>query len=776
MEENLQEKTSKGVDQSNDSMDWENANQFEFLSDIGSYFVDRTHTVDHLDQRFDVFENTSLILHSPGGEDSPDRASPLIPYKASDAQVYGPRFCKIYSEFNKFLNDSIDPRRHLMSLCIDYISPFCKWARSSDTQMEWIKDLLLSHESLRVEVRNGIVMVLIYTFASIKATIITSADMFSTLQDNDAGLGIANKFSLKIYNDPFFYLSFLKFIVSGLIDAGICPSNERLSLSKKSRVEKSEKGDESEAFNRIRTRLIGLLDSDDNKTARIVVENINQLWLQGGKVIRNRKFVSALPLLTIDRTIPSFTGIRTRDEDAVIIRQIADVVELEIGANSNNNNNTLAGLNASTARSFSSQSSTAISESNRVTETVLDTDTFPDNLTCFSDQISTASLSTHIPFRQSAIVQSEVVNDITGDSSSQTPIPLIDSYKRPLHALRFDRIAPKEWTLTNTQIYNIETFIEIFKSEKSNVGNNIFFVNETRIPLNINESSLFANITSTCADSVSLEDELRHRRCLITNWQMSSEIDVCQFKDFALLWQNNRNVNSLASLWSGEDAILSECDLTTEHSSLKKRQRLDNEGSAEEQLDDVNCQPQDRSPITNGIIIYERIVMIGIVVRQTSQTSLNNDIWCNVYPNELMENHNISFNQFLINKFPQLNKILKPATEILDISKTNTTPAANENISAKYFSHRKRTSKSVADANSWNVECEFQESCTAPKNATHENGNRDCDFFDGVFQKPPPLVEISNYRDIGMLSESCSVISEKLDSRAQFHDFILCCE
>lgn len=58
--------------------------------------------------------------------------------------------------------------------------------------------LTIENDYLRPEVRNGIVMVIVYTFASIKATLAEGLDMFITLQDNESGLGIANRFSLKV--------------------------------------------------------------------------------------------------------------------------------------------------------------------------------------------------------------------------------------------------------------------------------------------------------------------------------------------------------------------------------------------------------------------------------------------------------------------------------------------------------------------------------------------------------------------------------------------------
>ena len=55
--------------------------------------------------------------------------------------------------------------------------------------------------------------------------------MFGTLQSNETGLGIVNKTSLKIYNDPFYYFAFIKACISGLIDAGVIVENERQSTT-----------------------------------------------------------------------------------------------------------------------------------------------------------------------------------------------------------------------------------------------------------------------------------------------------------------------------------------------------------------------------------------------------------------------------------------------------------------------------------------------------------------------------------------------------------------
>jgi hypothetical protein len=203
--------------------------------------------------------------------------------KVSDAQVYGPRFCVLYETYCHKNHITMDIRRHLMSLCLENLVPFVKWARENDTQIQWIQNTLLENDYLRPEVRNGVVIVLVYTFASIKASLDPNLDMFITLQDNDQGLGIANKFSLKIYNDPFFYLTFLKTTISALIDAGVLPDNERQNQPKRNKIAYQNR-EELQAFQRIQRMIVEALDSGNVVGAKALVSDVATFWQQRGKV------------------------------------------------------------------------------------------------------------------------------------------------------------------------------------------------------------------------------------------------------------------------------------------------------------------------------------------------------------------------------------------------------------------------------------------------------------------------------------------------------------
>ena len=183
--------------------------------------------------------------------------------KVSDAVTYGPRFCHIFNEFSATIPVPVNTDRHLMSLCLDYLIPFCQWSRKSDAQVNSIHTTLLNNDYLRPEVRNGIVVVLMYTFAAVKAIKDPTHDMFHTMQDADTGLAIVNKFSLKIYNDPLQYLSFLKTCISALIDAGTIPDNERVNQPKRGKVAVENK-EEIDAFEQIKSMLVALLDAGNN--------------------------------------------------------------------------------------------------------------------------------------------------------------------------------------------------------------------------------------------------------------------------------------------------------------------------------------------------------------------------------------------------------------------------------------------------------------------------------------------------------------------------------
>ncbi len=142
-------------------------------------------------------------------------------------KCFEPKFTQLFAKYSECVKQTVHTSSHLMSVCLENLIPFCCWARENNARVLWIKEVLEDNLDLRPEVRNGLSMILIYTLATAKSAGNKDMDMFTTLQDADNGLGIVNKTSLKIYNDPFSFFMFLKSCMSGLIDAGKIPENER---------------------------------------------------------------------------------------------------------------------------------------------------------------------------------------------------------------------------------------------------------------------------------------------------------------------------------------------------------------------------------------------------------------------------------------------------------------------------------------------------------------------------------------------------------------------
>ncbi|RYG63680.1 hypothetical protein EON64_15425, partial [archaeon] len=110
------------------------------------------------------------------------------------------------------------------------------------------------------------------------------------------GLGIVNKTSLKIYNDPFSFFALLKSCLSGLIDAGQVPENERHNQPKKTKRSAQNK-DELKAFADCVAMLVDMMDRGDQARARQGVQEVCAAWHSRQKSVRSSRFVIALGVL-----------------------------------------------------------------------------------------------------------------------------------------------------------------------------------------------------------------------------------------------------------------------------------------------------------------------------------------------------------------------------------------------------------------------------------------------------------------------------------------------
>jgi hypothetical protein len=181
---------------------------------------------DHLQHLQQAFPQQQLGLTSANG----NTTNPAVLFGIKKnviptiTTIYEPKFFEIYQaylthqhQFEPDVNNLHPGQQHLVTLCLNNLLCFSNWARDSTTG-NWIRATLFENPDMRPEVRNGLAMILVYTFSAAKAadlrnlnpTSNATIDMFTVLMKTDSGMGIVNKTSLKIYSDPFGYFNFLK--------------------------------------------------------------------------------------------------------------------------------------------------------------------------------------------------------------------------------------------------------------------------------------------------------------------------------------------------------------------------------------------------------------------------------------------------------------------------------------------------------------------------------------------------------------------------------------
>ena len=184
-------------------------------SNYSNYPIDSYHSSHHPaptppPQQQQVYHN----LHSNGHHHHHHASEDILNFEKIFFIIYQ----HYISELS--LTHSINLSENMLSLCLNNLLPFCCWARKDSLKSECLHKLLLDNADLRPEVRNGIALIIIYVFASAKEHLETTdhpLDMFGVLQDTYRGLGIVHKTSLRIYNDPLNYFSFIKVTITPLL-------------------------------------------------------------------------------------------------------------------------------------------------------------------------------------------------------------------------------------------------------------------------------------------------------------------------------------------------------------------------------------------------------------------------------------------------------------------------------------------------------------------------------------------------------------------------------
>lgn len=177
--------------------------------DISNWHLPMEKLSPRSQQRMHFFPHEAQFIEPYPHQEEHPHAAP------ADGLGFEPRFHAVFLQYvQHHPGIMIDPSQPLLRMCLDNLIPFCCWTRDNPTTSAWVRNALFESVDLRPEVRNGIALVLIYTFSAAKAAVKTNnMSMFSILQDPEDGFGIVNKTSLKVYNDPYNCFAFIKVLL-----------------------------------------------------------------------------------------------------------------------------------------------------------------------------------------------------------------------------------------------------------------------------------------------------------------------------------------------------------------------------------------------------------------------------------------------------------------------------------------------------------------------------------------------------------------------------------
>lgn len=242
-----------------------------------------------------------------------------------DDQTFKTRFLHIYNAYvEQACPEGVGSGSHLLVTCLEQMICFCTWARSTNQTQTWIFSTLLHSADLRPELRNGLAMILMYTFAAAKADALKNgSDMFTVVMDADYGLGIIHKTSLRVYNDPYFFFNFLKMTMTGLIECGALKENERISQSNpKTRRKHYEVESECLAFEEMK-QMVAQLAKENLTSLKSKVEDIVTAWQQkkAKSTAPPSKFATAVALLKMGYMAVHIPGVPLVSQGNMVMMQ-----------------------------------------------------------------------------------------------------------------------------------------------------------------------------------------------------------------------------------------------------------------------------------------------------------------------------------------------------------------------------------------------------------------------------------------------------------------------
>ena len=250
----------------------------------------------------------SIVPLVPSASAPPMSAPSSTMEEADRTAFFEQKFSQLYSAYihenpSLFIDPEAWLTRHFFCLCLDHVVPFSKWLRQSVAHLLWVQTTLQHHFELRPEFRNGLIMIFIHTFATMKAIHVNRSNgkqlknpslnenMVTILQSATKGLNISFQTIFKVAYDRSSQLTILKNVVLELIELNVIPKyvQRREKEGKKNNAEFKKKVElELLAFKHLQIIMKeNLEEKEESKNFLQTIQNVCNYWAMHSKVSTN---------------------------------------------------------------------------------------------------------------------------------------------------------------------------------------------------------------------------------------------------------------------------------------------------------------------------------------------------------------------------------------------------------------------------------------------------------------------------------------------------------
>jgi hypothetical protein len=325
--------------------------------------------------------------------------------------------------------------------------------------------------------------------------------------------------------------------------------------------------------------------------------------------------------------------------------------------------------------------------------------------------------------------------------------------KNPLKVLKFEKIAMNQWDIIETKIFELDLFLVFMQNLSEDYSTDIviyllddFFLFENYDSNNnINYNLFNNNNNNNNIDNkneknnnllTNLYENFRKKKSFVTSW---SFLEQSQFKIFILNWyeinlnlnlnKNEHNLN-INTIHNNDGNITNNENNNNNKNKISLLTYWNNLNSVFNNNNNNNSINKENNFENRGVIAFEIIKKIGIIIRKNEKLFLNEDIWCYLYPNELKK--------FVVNNVDYIdnsnNKKINNSNSNYDSNNGESEECFGffleiffPQLKQKILKIIKNNSKNIDDNNDFKLETKKIFELITVKYFAHKINNQNCD-------------------------------------------------